>query len=307
MSRALRQLSHRDPIKEAAIATLRQVVDKLVTILFDNGITVQEFNQLIRDRAVRTATARVVKECGRKSKSRVAIMTGLPRSEVRKILAHIEEDIKVQYGQNPARRVLTAWYDNPRFLMDSGEPAVLPIFGQRRSFEKLVSIYGGGIPVRAMLDELTQMNAVECLVGNKVRAKSRVPIFSGVTPNAITAIGERCGDLLRTLIDNLRTSNPPLFEATALTCHADGDMVPLARRELATQGVNFISGANAFLKRSHNKPGEPCAGRAPKYRLGISVYYFEEEVDANEASTEGVKIPRKNLRRRRSISNRANR
>ena len=105
-----------DPIREAAISALKHVADPLLELMFDAGLTVQEFNYLVRDRAVRTATNRVIKECGRNSKSRVAIMTGLPRSEVTKILELKDSASRTPLGQHPARRVLAAWYDNPRFL-----------------------------------------------------------------------------------------------------------------------------------------------------------------------------------------------
>jgi hypothetical protein len=129
--------------------------------MFDAGITVREFNYLVRERAVHTAAKRVAKETGRSSKSRVAIMTGLARSEVARISKISVPDKKSRSGQHPARRVLSAWFENTRFLGAGGEPAVLPVFGKKRSFESLVRSHGGGIPVRAMLDELTQINAVQ--------------------------------------------------------------------------------------------------------------------------------------------------
>ena len=83
----MRRKSQRDdPIREATISALKHVIDPLLELMFDTGVTVQEFNYLVRNRAVRAATNRVIKECGRNSKSRVAIITGLPRSEVSKIL-----------------------------------------------------------------------------------------------------------------------------------------------------------------------------------------------------------------------------
>ena len=291
-----------DPIGEATISALQHVVDPLLELMFDTGVTVQEFNYLLRDRAVRTAAKRVVKECGRNSKSRVAIMTGLPRSEVRKILDSLDLASKTTLGQHPARRVLAAWYDNPRFLATTGEPAVLPIFGRRRSFERLVSIYGAGMPVRAMLDELTQIDAVERLADQKVRAKSRVPILTGLTTNAIAALGERCGDLLQTLTKNVRRHLPPLFEATAQVCDADLDMVPIVRRELAEQGTSFINGASSLLKRTRNKPGAASTTAEAKCRLGVTVYYFEEEIaNSNRLVIDLKRDPRKNLRRQQKV------
>jgi Family of unknown function (DUF6502) len=287
-----------DPIRDATIAALKHVADPLLELMFDTGVTVYEFNYLFRDRAVRMATKRVIKECGRNNKSRAAILTGLPRSEVTRILATNDSTERTPLGQHPARRVLAAWYDNPRFLAPTGEPAVLPIFGKRRSFEQLVSMHGGGIPVRAMLDELTQIDAVEQLDGQKVKAKSRVPILTGLTTNAIAAVGERCGDLIQTLVNNVRRLMPPLFEATAVVTDADIDLVPIVRRELAEQGASFINGANSFLKRSRHERGRTTGHSTAKFRVGVSVYYFETEVPNSNGPVNDVKrSQRKNLRR----------
>ena len=102
--------------------------------------------------------------------------------------------------------------------------------------------------MRAMLDQLTQINAVEVLSGQRVKAKSRVPIFTGLTSSAIAIIGERAGDLLETLKSNLRATTTPLFEGTVLRTDIDVGAVPLVRREIAEQGAAFVDGANALLR-----------------------------------------------------------
>src|ERR1700675_679817 len=210
-----------DPLKETTISALTREVDPLIDLMFDAGITVQEFCGLVRERAVRTAAARVAKESGRSSKSRGAIVTGLSRSEVARILRADDLSSERRLGQHPARKVLAAWYERPGFLNVNGDPAVLPIFGRRRSFERLVAMYSAGMPVRAMLDQLTQINAVEVLAGQRVKARARVPIFTGLTSSAIAIMGERAGDLLETLKSNLRATTTPLFEGTALMADVD--------------------------------------------------------------------------------------
>ena len=215
-SRARRNSGSGDPVKEATIVALKRVLDPLLDLMFDAGVTVQEFNSITRDRAVRIATKRVVRDSGRQSKSRVAIMTGLPRSEVTRILNSLDSASQARPDHHPARRVLAAWHDDPRFLAPNGEPAILPIFGRRRSFEQLVDRYGAGIPVRAMLDELIQLDAVEQVEDQKLQAKARVPISTGLSSRSIAAVGERGRDLLETLTHNLRNRTQPLFEATTL-------------------------------------------------------------------------------------------
>src|ERR1700685_4308761 len=112
-----------DPFTETTITALRRVVDPLVDLMIDTGITVQEFSRLVRDRAVRSAAARVARESGRKNNSRVAIMTGLARAEVARILETDEPPLDAHIGQHPSRKVLTAWHENPKFLGGDGEPA----------------------------------------------------------------------------------------------------------------------------------------------------------------------------------------
>jgi len=170
-----------DPLKETAVAALRRVLEPLVDLMFDTGITVQEFGRLVRDRAVRSAALRVARESGRVSNSRVAIMTGLARTEVARILETPEPPVDSHIGQHPARKVLAAWHEDRKFLNAKGNPAVLPIFGARKSFEQLVAQYGGASPVRAMLDQLTEIGAVEILSAQRVKVRTRVPLFRVMT------------------------------------------------------------------------------------------------------------------------------
>jgi len=286
-------------LKDATIAALRRVIEPLADLMFDTGVTVHEFSQIMRETAVRTAVKRISREDGRDSKSRVAIVTGLPRSEVARILDSNAEPKSSPLREHPARKVLAAWFDDSRFLDANGEPDVLPIFGKRRSFEKLVAMHSGGIPVRAMLDELTRMNAVEIFPDQTVRAKARVPLFTGLTGSAITVIGERARDLLDTLRQNLRNGGKPLFEGTAVVDEADIESVSLMRREIDAQAVNFINTANALFSRSVAKPSRSSPKRKTTCRLGVTVYCFQDEVDTSTAAPTGAQLKRrKNLRRR---------
>jgi hypothetical protein len=293
-----------DPLKEATIGVLKRVVDPLVDLMFDAGVTVHEFCQLARERAVRTAAKRVSKESGRDSKSRVAIITGLPRSEVARILKSDDVSPSKRLGEHPARKVLAAWFDNPRFLTTNGDPAVLPIFGKRRSFERLVAMHSRGTPVRAMLDELTQINAVEILEDQRVKAKSRVPVLTGLTSSAVAVIGERTRDLLETLTSNLRSTSKPLFEGTAIIDEADLELVSLVRREIAEQGENFINSANSLLSRSCSRPNRSNSKPSPKCRLGVTIYYFQGGTEGvGESKIETGYRRRKNFQRQRRPSN----
>jgi len=287
-----------DPLHEATTIAVSRVIDPLLDLMFDAGVTVQELNQIIRERAVRNATKRVIRDNGRESRSRVAIATGVPRAEVAKILGLRDKLGSVRRGQHPVRRVLAAWYEDSRFLARDGEPAALPIFGKLKSFEHLVSMYSGGTPVRAMLDELTRIDAVERLANQQVRAKSRVPILTGLNAGAIAMVGERGGDLMDTLVQNVRRRSPPLFEATAVVGDADPGMIAMVQREIGQHAASFINGVNSLLNRSRIKGSRGLTSSSKGRRLGVTVYYFEE------ANAFAIDLPSKPPQRRTNLRRR---
>jgi hypothetical protein len=287
-----------EPLKESTLLAWRRILDPLVELLFDTGVTVQEVTTLVRERSVRVAAKRISRENVRASNSLVAIMTGLPRAEVARILTAKDKSWVRRLGQHPGGRVLSAWYDSAAFLSPNGDPAILPIFGKRRSFEQLVLLNGGGIPVRAMLDQLSQINAVEILPGQRVKARSRVPVFTGLSGSAIASIGERSADLIETLRSNLRESASPLFEGTALLGDADINSVPLIRREIAEQGANFVESVNSLFKRSRSKTRRASKLAAPTCRIGVTLYYFQNEPAGEDFGAPTQISRRKNLQRR---------
>jgi hypothetical protein len=299
--KAPKTLRFHDPLQDATILALKRVLGPLIDLMFDAGITVRQLNQLLRECAVQSAVRRISKKNGR-SKSRIAILTGLPRSEVARILKSNNRAPINRLGEHPARRVLAGWFDNPRFLSPIGDPAVLPIFGKRRSFEQLVGVYSGGIPVRAMLDELTQLDAVERLPNQRVRPKSRIPISTGTSATAIAVIGERTRDLLETLTKNLRRSSKPLFEATALLEYADLESVALIRREISDQGLSLINSANSLFSRSRPRTSRSTTKGPSTCRLGVSVYYFQDDIESTGQAPIETVTRRKNLQRKLGLA-----
>jgi len=154
-----------------------------------------------------------------------------------------------------------------------------------------------------MLDQLTQINAVEILARQRVKAKSRVPIFKGMTITAIANVGERAGDLLRTLSGNLHATTNPLFEETAVLNDVDIAAVPLLRRRIAEQGAAFIDGASSLLSRSRMKQRLPTLQKSAQCRVGVTVYYFQDEAASDgDIAVLANYSRRKNLQRSHSKS-----
>jgi hypothetical protein len=73
------------------------------------------------------------------------------------------DDKEAVQQYNRAARVISAWVREPEFHDASGQPTPLSVEGDRTSFGVLVRRYSGDMPVRAILDELLRVRAVELL------------------------------------------------------------------------------------------------------------------------------------------------
>jgi len=267
--------------------------------MFDCGVTVREFTQLLRGLAVAKANSRISDESGRSNKSRVSILTGLPRSEVTRLLATHPSRRFFERVQHPTRKVLSAWFDDSAFLTKEGDPAVLPAFGKRRSFERLVNKYGGGVPVRAMLDELTRIDAIEWLGGQRIRPRNRIPMMTGLTSTSILMMGERGRNLLETLLANAHAKRNPFFEATAAAESIDAAGLSIGRREVLQQGTNFINSIDGLFDQLKRSAAQNSRKRHQMVkRMGVTVFYFEDTAAPNPQNSQPkAMVRRKNLRR----------
>jgi hypothetical protein len=176
---------------------LRYLLRRLVRIAIGSGITYQAFCKVLR---------RVYFEVGQEyepvkgkpnSDSRISLLTGLPRREVRSLRESEPEALAA--APNIERLVMDAWSSKLDFIDEQGQMLPLPRTarqGGARSFEKLVEGISKDIRARALLDEwLRQGNVVldehDRVVVAGVRPASRIEGAQG----AALLISEMASDL----------------------------------------------------------------------------------------------------------------
>ena len=145
-----------DPQK-ALRAAIKGLIGPIVQFLLDSGLGFREFSQIAKSEFVLRAS-RAYGVRGRPTNvSRVAVITGLTRKEVRSIRESSKEFGDEQSNDmdrvNPATVVLHAWHSDPDFLGADGQPRSLAASGDGVTFATLCRRYAGDIPSGAMLSE----------------------------------------------------------------------------------------------------------------------------------------------------------
>lgn len=133
----------------------------LAILLVPAGLTPRRFGELAKRAFVEFAASAARLRNGKINHSKVAVLTGLSRTEVKRLLATEEiERADRTASSAPIDKVIIGWLSDPRYLSRSGVPRRLPIESASRSFIELVKSYGGDVTYRAALDELQRIGAV---------------------------------------------------------------------------------------------------------------------------------------------------
>jgi hypothetical protein len=285
----------RSAIRTAALAALGELLEPLTGFVLDAGVSVHELESLLRIAAVRGAANRQ-RELGRRVNiSGIAASTGIPRAEISRILKLPAARGAPLAGaeQHATNRILAVWHDDPKYVNTSGQPLLLKIFGPNPSFDALVKDHGGGIPTRALLDELVRTGSVEIVGAVHVRAKSFFAADRGLSPGAIKAFGDRGAELLATMLAKMRDPDSAQFLSNVETPIAAADSLPIYRREIATRGEHFLAGLRDSLFAADIPKRTRRAALGPR----VSVTLFYHETSTKNGEEKSARAPRRNLRR----------
>ncbi len=226
---------------------------------------------ILRHAAVMRVARQQMEESRRINISGIAATTGIPRSEISKILKAGKRPPKtVDARLQSTNRILAAWHEEPRFTTPNGEPADLKLFGRGTTFDLLVKRHGGGIPTRAVLDELVRIHAVILLPLQKVRARTSLAVHAGISPQMIRVFGERTADLMDTLVSNLRNPENPRFVASISGSLIKSENLPLFRRDVSNRGIGFLEDVQESLVQPASRNRRVGDGR-----VGVTVFYHE--------------------------------
>ncbi len=178
-------------VKDHLRRALSLMLKPLVRLFIAQGVTHAEFAETAKEVYVETALRHFESE-GRVNKSRVAILTGLTRKEVKNVIDRTLESGASEKTYSRPERVLTGWYSDPKFQGPYGIPLELPYDSSDKdepSFVHLVRQYSGDMAPRQMLEQFIEAGSVVEIEG-RYKAVRRIFKHSTLSPSLITRLGE---------------------------------------------------------------------------------------------------------------------
>ena len=175
----------------------------LVRILLRQGISYGEFSEVVKAVYVEIAI-KDFKVTGRKAtRTRVAVMTGLTRKEVKRVIDEAQKgEIELKSNFNRVMRVLVGWHTDADFIGPYGMPLELQYESSNPTeptVSMLVRRFSGDMSPRSILDELIRVEAVrETDVGwFRVLRRDYIPEPQGILNF------ERTGTVVRNFVNTV--------------------------------------------------------------------------------------------------------
>lgn len=269
-----------DDSKQAVVSALRKLLLPVVRMMLRNGVTYRDFASLSKNLFVEVAASDFGLRGRPTNVSRIALLTGIDRKEIKRIKDLLQVHYAVNHTQRKTdrmTRLLSAWHQDAEFVDRSGQPRLLPREGATASFAALVRRYGGDVPDSALLKELLRAQVVEEQVGG-IKVVKREFIPDPTKPEALLRAGSVLHDLGATLFHNLYLGDgkkiPLRFERRASNRRIDPQALDAFYQLVAKEGQAFLETIDAWLSAHEISDHDSAATQV--LRLGVGTYMFEE-------------------------------
>jgi hypothetical protein len=268
------------PLSSAVLRLFRP----LVRILLRNGVSYRTFADFAKWVYVDVATKEFGIRGRKQSTSRVSVITGLSRKEVKRVreLPRPDDTASVE-RYNRAARVIAAWRRESDFLDAEDNPAPLPLEGHGATFSELVKRFSGDMPVRAVLDELIRVGAVERLEDGRVCLLVRAYVPESSAAEKLHILGTDVGHLISTIDHNLRADPSGLLFQRKVAYDNLPDEVLSDFRELSTKRAQALLEEFDKWLAQRDRDVTPSVKGTGRNRAGLGIYYFEEPYTEEES------------------------
>ena len=259
------------PDPERLQTPVARLLRPLVRLLIRSGITFPALSNTLRELYVNVAEYDFALPGKEQTDSRVSLLTGIHRKEVRRLRGAGAPVSTVPASLSRTSRILSRWLAAPEFTDAHGRPLPLPRTADRASipsFKSLVVSVTRDVRPRAVLDEWLDRRIVTIDAEDRIVLAETAVIPPRGSEQQLYYFGRNLHDHAAAAVANILNAEPQFLERAV---HYDGLSEELAQkleqrsRELGTE---VLREAN----REAHSACETDAGGAWRWTFGIYIY-----------------------------------
>jgi len=256
----------------AASETLRPIVRRLLEM----GVPYGALEVSLRDLFVRVAESELAAPTKRQTDSRIALVTGINRKEIKRIRSAKPQRKPPQtFSINQATSLISRWRSDPKTTDPHGKPLPLPYRTARgASFMKLARQLTGDLAPGVLLKELVRSGAVELRERSVVvlREDTYVP---KAAESGIQILGEDAPELIETILRNVfAEGRERLLQRKVFYDNLGSDAATRIRTQIRREGERFLRRIDRLLSH-YDRDRNPRAPGGDRRYAALGIYFLE--------------------------------
>ncbi|MEE2672181.1 MAG: DUF6502 family protein [Myxococcota bacterium] len=266
---------------KALVTALQRLLVPLVRLLLSHGVTHPFLGNLLKRVYVDVAESEFALERRRQTISRLSLLTGIHRKDVKRLREERAEVTAVPRSVSLGAQLVSRWMGLAEFR-DGADPRRLPRLAPADgspSFESLVESVSKDIRPRAILDEWIRLGVVHLDDEDRVCLNERAFVPEKGFDEKAHYLGRSLRDHLSAAGRNLLGREAPLLERTVyyddLSVASVDELSELSR----TLGAEALEAVN---RRAIELQGRDASGGDTSRRMSFGVYFYEEADEGAE-------------------------
>lgn len=272
----------------ALLRAIKRLLRPLVRLLIQSGVTLPVLADLLRALFVEVATTEVLLDRKSQTDSRISLLTGVHRKEIKRLREQKAEPDAVPPVVTLSSKIIARWLGSAACLDAHRQPLSLPrtaaADSTAMSFEALVESVTTDVRARAVLDDWLSQGIVTLEADDCVRLNTAAFIPAAGSAERLFYLGRNLHDHIAAAAANVAAVGPARFIDRSV--HYDQlspavtALLEAAAREAAQRSLVEINRIALDLVEAE----PPATAATATSRVNFGVYVYVE----NESGTTGT-------------------
>lgn len=269
-----------NPLQSKVMAAARHILRPLIKLLLAHGINYTMLIEELKKLYIRVAEEDFPLEKRAQSDSRITLLTGVHRKDVKRLREVTTTDEPIVKAKSIGAQLIARWLGDPLYHDEQGNP--LPLArsaadGGELSFEAVMQSVSKDIRPRPVLDEWIRQGIATIDETDRVHLNMEAFVPEQGVEEKLFFLRQNVHDHLATVVENLEEKQPARLERCVYYDALTAEEVEELHAYASEQGMKVLKAIN---KRAIQMQGQPDEARGkPDRRMNFGVYFHTDKVD----------------------------
>ncbi len=270
---------------------LERVLRPLVRLMLSQNLPIQEASSLLKQVYFDVANEELERSQRKRSDSRLSLMTGIHRKELKRLREHSDSAIaEPPRSISLGAQLIARWTGDQRYLDAEGRPrpliraTVADAEADEPSFDDLVKSVSRDIHPRSVLDEWIRLGLVRVDDARRIHLLTAAFVPRQGFDEKLFYLGRNGHDHLDAAVRNIQGSESPLLERSVHYNSLAPDDVNALARFAEQEGMKLLEKLNEMARERSSEPHDDEKAE----RMNFGLYFYRGPRNPSEAERSGA-------------------